>query len=194
MNAEDGTAYRDDLHSEIPNSCSGETYLASDSVGSLRGPDNIDSPLFGSDSSPSSPPSSPSSPSSPPPSPVTAATAPFENEMPIVVVDKKRKLEVHISDPEYERLPGAEIVKVTRDNIADVKVIVETDNILPVNTLSTSIHVCFACYYIFNIYFPPSYKHILLFLEKYVYGLKSSQKLPMSVVLVHDGMERVLDT
>jgi hypothetical protein len=83
---------------------------------------------------------------------------------------------------------------VTRDNIADVKVIVETDNILPVNTLSTSIHVCFACYYIFNIYFPPSYKHILLFLEKYVYGLKSSQKLPMSVVLVHDGMERVLDT
>ncbi|CAI8031482.1 hypothetical protein GBAR_LOCUS17865 [Geodia barretti] len=83
---------------------------------------------------------------------------------------------------------------VTRDNIADVKVIVETDNILPVNTLSTSIHVCFACYYIFNISFPPSYKHILLFLEKYVYGLKSSQKLPMSVVLVHDGMERVLDT
>jgi hypothetical protein len=115
MNAEDGTAYRDDLHSEIPNSCSGETYLASDSVGSLRGPDNIDSPLFGSDSSPSSPPSSPSSPSSPPPSPVTAATAPFENEMPIVVVDKKRKLEVHISDPEYERLPGAEIVKLSTE-------------------------------------------------------------------------------
>ena len=66
--------------------------------------------------------------------------------------------------------------------IADVKVVVETDNILPVNTLSTSIHdnilpvntlstsihVCFACYYIFNISFPPSYKHILLFLEKYV--------------------------
>ena len=28
MNAEDGTTYRDDLDSEIPNSCSGETYLA----------------------------------------------------------------------------------------------------------------------------------------------------------------------
>ena len=115
MNAEDSTAYRDDLDSEIPNSCSGETYLASDSVRSLRGPDNIDSPLFGSDSSPSSPPSSPSSPSSPPPSPVMAATAPFENEMPIVVVDKKRKLEVHISDPEYERLPGAEIVELSTE-------------------------------------------------------------------------------
>ena len=83
---------------------------------------------------------------------------------------------------------------VTRDDIADIKVLVETDNILPVNTLSTSIHVCFACYYIFNISFPPSHKHILLFFEKYVYGLKSSNKLPMSVVLVHDGMERVLDT
>ena len=112
-NAEDSTAYRDDLDSEIPNSCAGKTYLASDSVRSSRDPDNIDSPLFGSDSSPSSPPSSPSSLSSPPPSSVMAATAPFENEMPIVVVDKKRKLEVHISDPEYERLPGAEIVKVS---------------------------------------------------------------------------------
>ena len=112
-NAEDSTAYRDDLDSEIPNSCAGETYLASDSVRSSRDPDNIDSPLFGSDSSPSSPPSSPSSLSLPPPSSVMAATAPFENEMPIVVVDKKRKLEVHISDPEYERLPGAEIVKVS---------------------------------------------------------------------------------
>ena len=112
MNAEDSTAYRDDLDSKIPNSCSGETYLASDPVSSLRGPDIIDIPLFGSDSSPSSPPSSSSSPSSPPPSPVMAATAPFENEMPIVVVDK---LEVHISDPEYERLPGAEIVKVSTE-------------------------------------------------------------------------------
>ena len=122
MNAEDSTAYRDDLDSEIPN---GETYLASHSVRCLRGPDNIDSPLFGSDSSPSSlpsspssprsPPPSPSSPRSPPPSPVIAPTAPFENEMPIVIVDKKRKLEVHISDPEYERLPGAEIVKVSTE-------------------------------------------------------------------------------
>ena len=35
--------------------------------------------------------------------------------MPIVVVDKKRKREVHISDPEYERLPGAEIVKLSTE-------------------------------------------------------------------------------
>ena len=110
MNAEDSTAYQDNHDSEIPNSCSGKTYIASDS---FRGPDNIDSPLLGFDSSPSSPPSSPSSPSSPLPSPVMAATAPFENEMPIVVVDKKRKLEVHISDPEYERLPGAERVNLS---------------------------------------------------------------------------------
>ena len=62
---------------------------------SVRGPGSC-SPLFGSDSSPSSPPSSPTSscfqPSRcrlPPPS------SPFESELPIVVVDKKRKLEVH---------------------------------------------------------------------------------------------------
>ena len=58
-------------------------------------------------------------------------------------------------------------------------------------SLSTAIHFCFASYYIFNISFPTAFKSILLFLEKYVYGLKSSQKLPMSVVLVHDGMERL---
>ena len=81
---------------------------------------------------------------------------------------------------------------VTRDNIADFKVVVETDNIFSINSLATSVHVCFACYYIFNISFPTSYKHILLFLEKYIYGLSSSQKLPMSVVLVHDGLERIL--
>ena len=38
---------------------------------------------------------------------------------------------------------------ITRDDIADVKVIVETDNILPVTNLSTAIHFCFACYYVF---------------------------------------------
>ena len=82
---------------------------------SVRGPGSY-SPLFGSDSSPSSPPSSPTSscfqPSrcrSPPPS------SPFESELPIVVVDKKRKLEVHISDPEYESLPGAEVLKLNAE-------------------------------------------------------------------------------
>lgn len=96
INAEDSTAYRDDLDSEIPNLCSGETYLTYHCARSLRGLDNIDSPL-----------PSMSSLSSLPLSPVMAATAPFQNEMPIVIVDKKRKFEVHISDPEYERLPGA---------------------------------------------------------------------------------------
>ena len=83
---------------------------------SVRGPGSC-SPLFGSDSSPSSPPSSltssyyfqPSRCVSPPPS------SPFESELPIVVVDKKRKLEVHISDPEYESLPGAEVLKLNAE-------------------------------------------------------------------------------
>ena len=39
----------------------------------------------------------------------------IENESPLIVVDEKRKLEVHISDPDYERLPGAEILKLSTD-------------------------------------------------------------------------------
>ena len=77
---------------------------------------------------------------------------------------------------------------LTRDSITDIKVVIENNNIIPMPSLSTAIHFCFASYYIFNISFPTAFKSIL---EKYVYGLKSSQKLPMSVVLVHDGMERL---
>ena len=81
----------------------------------------------------------------------------------------------------------------SRNNIEDIKIVIETDTIIPVANMATAIHFCFACYYIFNMSFPAPFKYILLFLEKYVYNLKPSQKLPMSVVLVHDGMERVAD-
>ena len=33
--------------------------------------------------------------------------------MPVIVVDKKRKLEVHITDPEYQCLPGSEVLKLS---------------------------------------------------------------------------------
>ena len=74
----------------------------------------------------------------------------------------------------------------SRNNIEDIKIVIETDTIIPVANMATAIHFCFACYYI-NMSFPAPFKYILLFLEKYVYNLKPSQKLPMSVVLVHDG-------
>ena len=82
---------------------------------------------------------------------------------------------------------------LTRCSLSDVKVVIEKTNLLQMPSVSTAIHFCFASYYVFNISFPSDFKFILLFLEKYVYGLKSSQKLPMSVALVHDGMERLHD-
>ena len=54
-------------------------------------------------------------------------------------------------------------------------VVIEKDNVLPMLSLSTAIHFCFSSYYVFNISFPPAYKFILLFLEKYVYGLVISE-------------------
>ena len=39
---------------------------------------------------------------------------------------------------------------ITRDGITDVKVVIEKDNILPIPNVSTAIHFCFACYYVFH--------------------------------------------
>ena len=80
----------------------------------------------------------------------------------------------------------------SRNHIDNIRVIIESE-VVPVANMATAIHFCFSCYYIFNMSFPPSFKLILLFLEKFVCNLKPSQKLPMSVVLVHNGMERVSD-
>lgn len=34
-------------------------------------------------------------------------------DTPLIVVDKKRKLEVYVSDPDYQRLPGSEVLKLS---------------------------------------------------------------------------------
>ena len=80
---------------------------------------------------------------------------------------------------------------VTRNDISDVKVIVELDNIIPVFDMHTAIHFCFASYYVFNIAYPPSFKNLLIFLERYVYFLKSTTKLPLCVSVLHDGLDRI---
>lgn len=38
-----------------------------------------------------------------------------DHELPVVVLDKKRKLDIHISDPAYRRLPGAEVLKLSTE-------------------------------------------------------------------------------
>ena len=86
-----------DCDTDMPSSCTDYTSHVSDSAEDSDGY----SPLFGSDSSPSPPPSSP-------------FMAPSENEnVPLLVVDKKRRLEVHITD--HQRLPGAEVVKLSAE-------------------------------------------------------------------------------
>ena len=79
----------------------------------------------------------------------------------------------------------------TSDSISDVKVVIEKQNIMSMPNVTTALHFCFSSYYVFNISFPFSFKPILLFLEKYVYCLKSSDKLPMCVIQTHDCMERL---
>ena len=61
-------------------------------------------------------------------------------------------------------------------------------------SIATALHFCFASYYVFNISFPPEFRLVMLFLEKFVYNLKPSvPKLPLSVVL-NDDLKRVEDT
>ena len=79
----------------------------------------------------------------------------------------------------------------TRDYPEDIKVLIE-GNILIMPSLVTALHFCFASYYVFNISFPPEFRNTLLFLETFVYKLKSSvNKLPLSVVVLNDSLKRV---
>ena len=64
----------------------------------------------------------------------------------------------------------------------DFKVRIESDNVIPTSSVLTTLHYCFAAY-VFNIAFPLQYRLILLFLEKYVYDIKPSQKLLLLSVL-----------
>ena len=74
---------------------------------------------------------------------------------------------------------------------SDIKIIIENNTFI-VPSMVTAIHFCFASYYVFNITFPPASRLLLVFLEKYVYNLKTSvPKLPLSVVLLNDNLKRV---
>lgn len=87
--------------------------------------------------------------------------------------------------------PRIVVFGVTKDLPSDVKVVMESENILPMSSVTDALHYCFASYYIFDAAFPPDFHLLLLFLEKYVYGLKPSQKLPLSVSLLYDNLQKV---
>ena len=91
-----------------------------------------------------------------------------------------------------EKAPSILAMGLSLEEISDIKVVIEKENVLSMPTMLKALHFCFASYYVFNISFPSPFKPTLLFLEKYVYGLPSSQKLPMSIMLLYDNMQRVL--
>lgn len=73
----------------------------------------------------------------------------------------------------------------------DVKVVVE-GTILPMPCMVTAIHFCFSCFYVLNISFPTDFNNIMLFLEKFIYCLKSSvSKLPLCVLGLQDNLSRI---
>lgn len=76
------------------------------------------------------------------------------------------------------------------DDLSDTKIVIEKENILSMPTLDMAVHCCFAAYYIFNISYPPDLSPFLLFLEQYIYRLKASQKLPLTVSIVMDCLEK----
>ena len=44
---------------------------------------------------------------------------------------------------------------------------------------------------VFNITYPLHFGFVLLFLEKYIYGLKSSLKLSLSVTVLSDNLDKI---
>ena len=77
---------------------------------------------------------------------------------------------------------------LTRASASDFKVIIEEDNVFSMPSLVAALNYCFATYYVYNISYPPDFRFVLLFLESYVYGLKPSQKLPLSVTGLIDAI------
>ena len=74
----------------------------------------------------------------------------------------------------------------------DFKVLIESDNVIPMPSVLTALHYCFVAYYVFNIAFPLQYRLILLFLEKCVYSIKPSQKTPIIVSTLIHSLDKVL--
>ena len=78
-------------------------------------------------------------------------------------------------------------------SVTDFKVVIEGENIFPMPSLIYALHFCFAAYYVFNISFPVDFRFVLLFLEKFVYGLKPSQKLPLSISVLADSFNKTAE-
>ena len=75
------------------------------------------------------------------------------------------------------------------DALSDFKLVIEKENVISVPSLSYALHCCFSCYYIYNISFPADSSPIMVFFEKYVYGLNPSKKLSLTASILIDSLE-----
>ena len=57
-------------------------------------------------------------------------------------------------------------------------------------SLSIAVHCCFSAYYIYNITFPQPISQFMVFLEHYVYKLKPSQKLSLTLSALIESLAR----
>ena len=91
---------------------------------------------------------------------------------------------------ENHKAPFVAAFGETVDVLSDYMVVMEKDNVISMPTLAAALHYCFASYYVFNISYPPDSKSLMLFLESHVYGLKPSLKLPLSVAVLIDNLQK----
>lgn len=96
-----------------------------------------------------------------------------------------------VLEKDERRAPYIAAFGPSDDMLSDFKVVVEKDSIFSMPSIATAVHCAFACYYIYNISFTSDTSPLMLFLEQYVYKLKPSQKMPVSVSIIVDNLERV---
>ena len=77
----------------------------------------------------------------------------------------------------------------TRGSPTEIRVLVE-GTVVIVPSVMAGLHYCFTSYYVFNISFPNEFRLPMLFLEKFIYGLKPLAKSPLSVINFYDNVSR----
>ena len=72
----------------------------------------------------------------------------------------------------------------------DIKLVVEATNIFEMPSMIIGVQCCFASYFIYNIAYIPNMAPFMIFLE-YVFGIKFTQKPPISVTTITDILEKL---
>ena len=79
----------------------------------------------------------------------------------------------------------------TLDSVEEMKVVIDDYNVLHMPSMLSALHYCISSYYVFNMSYPPEFRTLMLFLEKYVYGIKPSLSLPLSASVLYDNLLKV---